>query len=207
MRTPTWRSARQIGSTPNWSRKASMNPPPGLPVAELGREKSTRRAQNRVHPAKLSILPLQRPDRAASAKASPAASPGRSAPAGPAARRVRLDPPAAAHLPAGGRHAGVLVPTRSSTSRTARSHSSSGYFRVAPIVPLSRGLGASTKPGAIHLTRHSATIAELTSFRTAALSRIAAQHDEITRLRRETAPASIRLLPATAQRRQHPETP
>jgi hypothetical protein len=57
------------------------------------------------------------------------------------------------------------------------------------------------------LTRHSAAIAELTSFRTAALSRIAAQHDEITRLRRETAPASIRLLPATAQHRQHPETP
>src|SRR5207247_838064 len=25
----------------------------------------------------------------------------------------------------------------------------SGYFRAAPIVPLSRGLGASTKPGAI----------------------------------------------------------
>src|SRR5208283_4499714 len=40
--------------------------------------------------------------------------------------------------------------TRSSTSRTARSRSSSGYFRTAPIVPLSRGLGASTKPGAIH---------------------------------------------------------
>jgi hypothetical protein len=45
------------------------------------------------------------------------------------------------------------------------------------------------------LTRHIATIAELTSFRTAALSRIAAQHDEITRLRRETTPASIRPAP------------
>src|SRR6266702_4387070 len=41
--------------------------------------------------------------------------------------------------------------TRSSTSRTARSRSSSGYFRAAPIVPLSRGLGASTKPGAIQV--------------------------------------------------------
>src|SRR5207342_1716432 len=41
--------------------------------------------------------------------------------------------------------------TTSSTSRIARSRSSSGYFRAAPIVPLSRGLGASTKPGAIQL--------------------------------------------------------
>src|SRR5271166_5286029 len=40
--------------------------------------------------------------------------------------------------------------TTSSTSRIARSRSSSGYFRAAPISPLSRGLGASTKPGAIH---------------------------------------------------------
>ena len=37
-----------------------------------------------------------------------------------------------------------------STSRIARSRSSSGYFRAAPISPLSRGLGVSTKPGAIH---------------------------------------------------------
>src|SRR5213079_2189800 len=41
--------------------------------------------------------------------------------------------------------------TRSSTSRTARSRSSSGYFRAAPIVPLSRELGTSTKPGAIQV--------------------------------------------------------
>ena len=39
--------------------------------------------------------------------------------------------------------------TTSSTSRIARSRSSSGYFRAAPIVPLPRGLGASTKPRAI----------------------------------------------------------
>lgn len=36
-----------------------------------------------------------------------------------------------------------------STSRIAVSRSLSGYFRAAPIFPLSRGLGASTKPGAI----------------------------------------------------------
>jgi hypothetical protein len=35
------------------------------------------------------------------------------------------------------------------------------------------------------LTRHDETIAELTDFRTEALARLAAQHDEITRLRRD----------------------
>jgi len=55
--------------------------------------------------------------------------------------------------------------------------------------------------------RRDTTIAELTSFRTAALSRIAAQHDEITRLRRDTTPASIRHLPTTSQHQKPPETP
>ena len=42
-------------------------------------------------------------------------------------------------------------------------------------------------------------IAELTEFRTTAISRLAAQHDEITQLRREVQQAaSVRLLPAVA---------
>src|SRR5208282_4340150 len=52
--------------------------------------------------------------------------------------------------------------TRSSTSRTARSRSSSGYFRAAPIFPLSRGLGASTKPGAIQRWPSNATASDWT---------------------------------------------
>jgi hypothetical protein len=35
-----------------------------------------------------------------------------------------------------------------------------GYFRAAPIVPLSRGLGASTKPGAIHLPLYERLISD-----------------------------------------------
>jgi len=47
------------------------------------------------------------------------------------------------------------------------------------------------------LDRQDAAIAELTDFKAQALSRIAAQHDEITRLRREVQrAASIRRLPA-----------
>ena len=57
------------------------------------------------------------------------------------------------------------------------------------------------------IARHYTTIAELTSFRTAALSRIAAQHDEITRLRRDTTPASIRRLPTPSRHQKPPETP
>lgn len=47
------------------------------------------------------------------------------------------------------------------------------------------------------LTQRDQAIAELTTFKTAALSRITAQHDEITRLRHTTTPPSLRLLPAT----------
>jgi hypothetical protein len=48
------------------------------------------------------------------------------------------------------------------------------------------------------LTRHQTATAELTDFKTAALSRIAAQHDEITRLRGALEHAtSVRHLPAT----------
>ena len=49
------------------------------------------------------------------------------------------------------------------------------------------------------LARQDAVIAELTGFKARTLSRIAAQHDEITRLRREVQhAASVRRLPATA---------
>jgi hypothetical protein len=57
------------------------------------------------------------------------------------------------------------------------------------------------------IARHDTTIADLTSFKTAALSRIAAQHDEITRLRRDTNPASVRLLPTPSRRHGPPKTP
>src|SRR5207245_2162814 len=85
-------------------------PPPGLPVAELGREKSARRAQDRVDPAQLSVLPRQRPDPRRIRRRGPRPQ----APVdlrllSPAAQRVGFDPQLAAHLPAGGRHAGVLV--------------------------------------------------------------------------------------------------
>ena len=49
------------------------------------------------------------------------------------------------------------------------------------------------------LARQDAVIADLTGFKTQALSRIAAQHDEITRLRREVQQAArVRRLPAAA---------
>jgi hypothetical protein len=49
------------------------------------------------------------------------------------------------------------------------------------------------------LARQDATITELTEFRAQALSRLAAQHDEITRLRRDVQQAaSVRRLPTTA---------
>jgi hypothetical protein len=49
------------------------------------------------------------------------------------------------------------------------------------------------------LARQDAVIAELTSFKAQSLSRIAAQHDEITRLRREVQQAArVRRLPAPA---------
>ncbi len=57
------------------------------------------------------------------------------------------------------------------------------------------------------IARHDATIADLTSFKTSALSRITAQHDEITRLRRATTPASIRPLPTASRRHDPPQTP
>ena len=57
------------------------------------------------------------------------------------------------------------------------------------------------------IARHDTTIAELTSFKTAALSRITAQHDEISRLRRDTSPASIRRLPAPSRHHDPPKTP
>jgi hypothetical protein len=57
------------------------------------------------------------------------------------------------------------------------------------------------------LARRDTTIADLTSFRTAALSRIAAQHDEITRLRHNTTPASIRRLPTASRHQKPPEAP
>src|SRR6266568_1003287 len=67
--TPTARCAPQPGAGPGRSARPRTSPgrpryrpPPGLPVAELGREKSARRAQDRIHPAQLSVLPLQRPD-------------------------------------------------------------------------------------------------------------------------------------------------
>jgi len=47
------------------------------------------------------------------------------------------------------------------------------------------------------LADRDSTIAELTAFKTAALSRLAAQHDEITRLRR-TLPDNVRRLPDRA---------
>ncbi len=48
------------------------------------------------------------------------------------------------------------------------------------------------------LARQDAVIAELTGFKARALSRIAAQHDEITRLRREVQQAArVRRLPST----------
>ncbi len=51
------------------------------------------------------------------------------------------------------------------------------------------------------LTRHDQTIAELTDFRTEALARMTAQHDEITRLRRHAdATAKVRRLHARAPR-------
>jgi len=53
------------------------------------------------------------------------------------------------------------------------------------------------------LAQSDATISELASFRRQALARIAAQHDEITRLRQETRPAaSIRRLPVPAAKEQ-----
>ena len=79
-------------------------------MAELGREKSTRRAQDRVHPAKLSVLPLQRPHPRRIRRGAPRPHPPVDLRLlGPAAQRVRLDPQLAAHLPAGRRHAGVLI--------------------------------------------------------------------------------------------------
>ena len=49
------------------------------------------------------------------------------------------------------------------------------------------------------LAQSDATISELAGFRDQALAQIAAQHDEITRLRQETRPAAgIRRLPAPA---------
>jgi hypothetical protein len=49
------------------------------------------------------------------------------------------------------------------------------------------------------LARQDAAITELTEFKALALSRLAAQHDEITRLRREVQQAaSVRRLPAAA---------
>jgi hypothetical protein len=45
------------------------------------------------------------------------------------------------------------------------------------------------------LTERDETIAELTAFRTEALSRLAAQHDEITRLRTASPAANVRRLP------------
>lgn len=47
------------------------------------------------------------------------------------------------------------------------------------------------------VTGQRATITDLTSFKTVALSRITAQHNEITRLRR-TGPANVRHLPDRA---------
>jgi hypothetical protein len=57
------------------------------------------------------------------------------------------------------------------------------------------------------IARHDTTIADLTTFKTAALSRIAAQHDEITRLRRDTSTASIRRLPTPSHHHDPTKTP
>jgi hypothetical protein len=63
-----------------------------------------------VHPAQLSVLPLQRPDprRIRRRRPRPQATVDLRL-LGPAAQRVRLDPQLAAHLPASRRHAGVLI--------------------------------------------------------------------------------------------------
>ena len=54
------------------------------------------------------------------------------------------------------------------------------------------------------LAQSDATISELAGFRGQALARIAAQHDEITRLRQETRPAAgIRRLPVPAAKEQN----
>jgi hypothetical protein len=60
-------------------------------------------------------------------------------------------------------------------------------------------LKAQAATQAERLARQDATIADLTDFKARALSRIAAQHDEITRLRHDVQrAASIRRLPAPA---------
>ena len=54
------------------------------------------------------------------------------------------------------------------------------------------------------LAQSDATISELTGFRSQALARLAAQHDEITRLRQEVQlAAGIRRLPVPALKEQH----
>jgi len=57
------------------------------------------------------------------------------------------------------------------------------------------------------LARRDQTIAELTSFKNAALSRITAQHDEITQLRRNTTLPSVRRLPTAIAPTEAPARP
>ncbi len=58
------------------------------------------------------------------------------------------------------------------------------------------------------LARQDTTITEFTDFKAQALSRIAAQHDEITRLRRDIQrAASVRRLPAPVPVHQEPRAP
>ncbi len=118
-------------------------------AVELGREKSTRGTQDRIGPPQLGVLPLQLPD------------PGRIRSRGP-----RRDPLSIWACFAQPRNVSALIPSSSptrrhapdtdpadsamsSTSRTARSRTSSGYFLGAAMTPTIRWLGASIKPGAI----------------------------------------------------------
>jgi hypothetical protein len=119
-------------------------------VAGLGREKSARRAQDRVDPRSSAFSFSSTRIRAASADVVPGRTPRSICACLAQPRSVSALIPSSA--PTFRQAAVTLVPcslTWSSTRRIARSRSSSGYFRAAPIVPLSRGLGASTKPGAI----------------------------------------------------------
>src|SRR5262249_35564776 len=63
-----------------------------------------------IPPAQLSVLPLQRSDPRRIRRRCPGPHPPVDLRLlGPAAQRVRLDPQLAAHLPAGSRHAGLLI--------------------------------------------------------------------------------------------------
>ena len=121
-----------------------------MPV-ELGREKSTRGTQNRIRPPQLAFSFSSCRIRAASAVVVPGRDPLSTWACFTQPRNVSGLIPSSSPIRWDAPDTDPADSAMSSTSRTARSRTSSGYFLGAAMTPTIRWLGASINLGAIHL--------------------------------------------------------